>query len=69
MLRITFVAYRDRDPEVTPTAMDVMKQLYRDDNALSAHRARMIPKYGDTGDFTDYDDPPKDFYMSNLEVS
>ena len=67
MLRITLVAYRERDPEVSPTVIDVMKQLYRDDNAISAHRARLVPRYGDTGDFTDYDEPPKDLYMSNID--
>lgn len=67
MLRITFVAFRERDPEVEPTALDVIKNLYRDDNAITAHRARMIPTYGDTGNFTDYEDPPKGLYMNNID--
>ena len=67
MLRITFVAFRERDPEVAPTALDVLKQLYKDDNAISTHRARLVPKYGDTGNFTDYEDPQKDLYMSNID--
>lgn len=54
MVYITLVAYQDREVR-TDTAIDVLKQLYNDDNALGVARARIVPKYGEMGDFTTFD--------------
>lgn len=63
VLRITFVAYSDRDRKDYPTPLDVIKTLYKDNNAISPSRARIIPKYGDIGEFTDYDHNPDEYHI------
>lgn len=62
ILRITYVAYSDRNRKDYPTPLDVIKTIYRDNNAISPSRARIIPKYGDIGEFTDYDPNPNEYH-------
>lgn len=62
ILRITFVAYSDRNRKDYPTPLDIIKTIYMDNNAISPSRARIVPKYGDIGEFTDYDPNPNEYH-------
>lgn len=51
---IVYLSYVDREVR-SDTVFDVIQEITRDNNAISASRARMVPKYGDIGDFTNFD--------------
>lgn len=51
---IIYLSYVDREVR-SDTVFDVIQELIKDNNAISPSRARIVPKYGDIGDFTDFD--------------
>lgn len=53
LIRIVLQTYNAREDK-SLTGMDVLKNMLIDDSNRAVNRARIVPKYGDIGDFTGY---------------